>query len=173
MAALPFAKYGIEKLFLFPTYQSRAEYLKATGLEPPEFDRSRPPKTWFDPAAEKSTKRTVLYNCVLATDEKGYPILDQDGKLYFEPMVLSKQEAATVNLIPGGASNGPGTDQVPVPIPMRPLEPVEELIRGFGGIIGVRNTSIAEEGPTSFTHADRELIRAIARKLGVPIQVQA
>ena len=169
MASLPLRKYGIENLFLFPTYQSRAQYQTATGAEPPEFDRSRPPKSWFDPAAAKSTKRSVLYEYVLATDEAGNPVLGPDGKPYLEPMVLSKEEAATVNLAPGEMSNGPGTDQAQVPIPMRPLEPEEEFVQGFGGIVSVQNNNIAEEGPTSFTIQDRETIRAIARKLGVPV----
>lgn len=170
MAALPLPKYGLENLFLFPFYQNRAQYRKATGVEAPEFDTSRPPKYWFDPEAEASPKRSVLYSSVLAVDERGHPVFGPDGRPYFEPLMLFKHEAATVNLPIGEYANEPGTEVPQVPVPMRALEPEEELIQGFGGVILVRNTRIADEGPTSFTYQDRETIRAIARKLGVPLQ---
>jgi len=169
MAALPLPKYGLENLSLFPVYQNRAQFLKATGAEAPAFDSSKPPKYWFDPNAEKSPKRSLLYDCVLATDEKGKPVFGADGKLYFEPMMLFKQEAATVNLPSSDYANEPGADVPQVPVPMRALEPGEELIQVFGGVIMVRNKNIAEEGPTSFSYQDRETIKAIARKLGVPV----
>jgi len=169
MAALPLPKYGLENLSLFPVYQNRAQYLKATGIEAPEFDNSKPPKYWFDPNAEKTPKRSLLYDWVLATDEKGKPVVGADGKAYLEPMMLFKQEAATVNLPMNDSANEPGTEVPPVPVPMRALEPEEDLIVGFGGVIMVRNRSIAEEGPTSFSYQDRETIKAIAKKLGVPV----
>jgi hypothetical protein len=168
MAALPLPKYGLENLFLFPIYQNRAQFLKATGVEAPEFDITRPPKYWFDPNADKSPKRSVLYDCVLAVDDRGKPVHGPDGKPYFEPLMLFKQEAGTVNLPIGDYANEPGTEVPQVPVPMRPLEPEEELIQGFAGVILVRNRNIPEEGPTSFSYQDRETIRAIARKLGVP-----
>ena len=168
MAALPLAKYGLEKLFLFPVYQNRAQFLSAFGVAAPEFDEARPPKYWFDPNADKAPKRSLLYEHVLATDDKGKPAFGPDGKPYLESMMLFKQEAFTVNLPIGDYANEPGTEVPPVPVPMRALEPEEELIQGFGGIILVRNKNIPEEGPTSFSFQDRETIRAIARKLGVP-----
>lgn len=169
MAALPLPTYGLEKLFLFPIYQNRAQYLSATGVEAPEFDLSRPPKYWFDPEANNAPKRSLLYECVLAVNDRGKPVFGPDGKPYFEPMMLFKQEAATVNLPLGDYANEPGTEVPPVPVPMRALEPEEELIEGFGGVLLVRNKNIPEEGPTSFSYQDRETIRAIARKLGVQI----
>jgi hypothetical protein len=66
MAALPLPKYGLENLFLFPVYQNRAQFLKATGVAAPEFDTSKPPKYWFDPHADKAPKRSLLYDYVLA-----------------------------------------------------------------------------------------------------------
>ena len=169
MATLPLQIYGLEKLFLFPVYQNRAQFLKATGADAPAFDTSKPPKYWFDPNAAKTTKRSLMYDNVLATDEKGQAVFGPDGKAFFEALLLFKQEAATVNLPIGDYANEPGTDKPPVPVPMRALEPNEELIQGFGGVILVRNNDIPDEGPTSFTYQDRETIRAIARKLGVQI----
>ena len=46
MAALPLPKYGLDKLYLFPYYQSREQYRAATGEEPPAFDPTRPPQYW-------------------------------------------------------------------------------------------------------------------------------
>ena len=168
MAALPLPKYGLENLFLFPVYQNRAQYRSAFGVDAPEFDITKPPKYWFDPNADKAPKRSLLYECVLATDERGKPVFDEDGKAYFEPMMLFKEEAATVNLPIGDYANEPGTEVPPVPVPMRALAPEEELIQVFGGVIMVRNKNIPEEGATSFSFQDRETIRAIARKPGVP-----
>ncbi len=69
MAALPQPKYGLNQLYLYPVYQTRAEYQAATGQEPPPFDPTRPSQHWFDPEAAKSSKRVIVYERALAIDE--------------------------------------------------------------------------------------------------------
>ena len=62
----------------------------------------------------------------METDEKGNAVFEPDGKPYFEAMLLSKQEAATVNIPAGEMSNRPGTNVSQVPVLLRALAPEEE-----------------------------------------------
>ncbi len=169
MAALPIPKYGLDKLYLFPHYQTREQYRLATGSEPPVFDETRPPQGWFDPSLAQSTKRTVIYENVLAMDEKGNPKLNAEGKPYFEPLMMLRSEAMSVNIPPKVAANEPGTRTPEVPVPVRALDPDEELIVDFGGAVYVRNKTLNTELPVNFSNQDRELLKAIARKLNVPL----
>ncbi|QOY86564.1 hypothetical protein [Paludibaculum fermentans] len=170
MAALPLPKYGLDKLYLFPYYQTRAQYTQATGEEPPPFDEQRPPQYWCDPEALKSTKRSVIYENILAVNEKGVPLQDENGRPYFEPVVMLKLEAGTVNIPMQMAANEPGTEKPAAQIPLRELDPDEELFFDFGGIVLVRNKTLIESNaPVGFTPQDRELLKAVARKLNVPV----
>jgi len=165
--ALPYPKYSLDKLYLFPYYQTREDYRRATGQEPPPWDPNRPPKYWFDPNARLSTRRNVVYDCVIATSESGKPLMGPDGKPMLDFLVLTKEEAATVNIPPKDVSNVPGADKPEVPCPLRPLEPGEELFFDFGGIVAVKNTELYPQLEVGFTAQDRALLRAIAQKLGV------
>lgn len=170
MAALPLPKYGLDKLYLFPYFQTRAEYAQAVGEEPPPFDATRPPKYWYDAEALKSTKRSVIYENVLAVNEKGLPLQDENGHPYLEPMVILRQEAGTVNIPMQHAANEPGTEQPAVQVPLRELDPDEELIFDFGGVVLVRNKQLVESNtPVGFTPQDRELLKSVARKLNVTV----
>jgi hypothetical protein len=171
MAALPKASYGIENLYLFPYYQTREQYTKATGKVPPAFDTTRPPKGWFDPAAaaDASTRRNVVYENVIAGDKNGFAIAGADGKPVLESMLLSKAEAATVNIPLKDSANEPGAGVPEVPVPLRPLEPEEYLDFGFGGNVIVRNRNYETETPANFSLQDRNLLKLIARKLGIDI----
>lgn len=169
MAALPIPKYGLEKLNLFPYFQTRQQYRQATGQEPPAFDPTRPPQAWYDPQMVHSTKRTVIYDNVLAIDEKGRPKRNAEGGPYFEPLMILRSEAATVNIPEKNAANEPGTEVPEVPPPLRALDADEELIIDFGGIVMVRNKRLNTEVPVNFSAQDRELLKAIARKLNVPV----
>ena len=166
MSALPMAKYGLESLYLFPYYQSREDYMKATGSEAPAFKPSRQPKYWQDPKAKDSTRRIVVYDQVLALAENGAPLVGSDGKPVLDILVLQKDEAATVN-IPASAANVIGADAPAVPPPLRALESNEELAFGFGSTVYVHNTDFPFDLGGSFTASDRHLLSAIAKKLGV------
>ena len=169
MPALPLAKYGLDSLYLFPYYQSQEDYAKATGSTAPAFNPNRQPKYWQDPKAKDSTKRTVVYNQALAVAENGVPLVGSDGKPMLDLLVLSRDEAATVN-IPykgPGATNIPGAGAPEVQPPLRALESNEELGFGFGNTVYVHNTDYPFDNGGSFTAADRLLLKAIAMKLGV------
>jgi hypothetical protein len=168
--ALPFLSYSIDKLYLFPFYGTREGYQLATGEEPPPFDPTKPPKFWFDPKAVQPGRRNIVYDAVLALDEFGRPVLDEHGKVMLEAMVLTVQHAATVNIPYMKSANEPGSGQIPVPVPLRAPEEDEELFIDKANNVSIRNKRLwAENGEKNvFTAADRELLRAIAQKLGVP-----
>jgi hypothetical protein len=167
MAVLPLPRYGLEQLFLFPVYQTREQYQAMTGEEPPPFDPTRPAQYWRDPGALKSPKRVIVYENVLATDERGFPKTDQNGRPYFEPLALPKHEAATVNIPYKKGANEPSSGLPDVLPPCRALHEDEELVLEWGGVVVVRNKNFASEEVVGFTLGDRELLRAIARKLNV------
>jgi hypothetical protein len=165
MARLPYPIYGLENLYLFPRYQTREDYLKATGAEPPPFDARKAPKYWFDPKAKESPRKNVVYDYILAMGPGSAALPGPDGKPMLDLLLLGKDEAGTVN-IPPNASCVPGADVPEVPFPLRALEPGEELCFQFAGIVAVRNVEVFESLKEGFTAADRALIQSIARKLG-------
>jgi hypothetical protein len=159
-------RYGLEKLYLFPYYQTREAYQKATGVEPPKFDGTKPPKYWFDPAAKESTRRNIAYDQILCYAVNGAALFDENGKPMLEMLMLNKDEAAAVNIPPKGLGMGniPGADQPEIPPPLRSLREDEEFFVPFGGVIGVRIKGMLEPD-RGFTEEDRALLLAIARKL--------
>ena len=161
-------RYGIERLYLFPYYQTREAYQKATGVEPPKFDGAKPPKLWFDPAAKDSIRRNIAYDRVISYAVNGALLFDENDKPLLEGLVLNKDEAATLNIPPRGLgmANIPGADKPEIPPPLRALAADEEFFVPFGGIIGVRIKGTLEPD-RGFTEEDRTLLLAIARKLGV------
>lgn len=170
MPALPYPKYSITNLYLFPTYATREEYQKATGQEAPPWNPYRQPKSWFDPNARSSPSRRVVYDRALATDpDTGGVVAGPDGQPMLDALVLDRDEAASVN-IPAkglGATNVPGAGRPGIPVPLRPLEPNEKLFFDFGGIVAVKNLDLFEQIESGFTNQDRSLLKAIAKQLGV------
>jgi hypothetical protein len=168
MSANAEIRFGLERLHLFPYYQTREEFKKATGIDPAPFSANRPPKYWFDPSAKEAPRRTVVYENVIAYASNGSPLLGADGKPVLDVLVVSKDEAASVNIPPKGigVANVPGSDVPEVPPPLRGLKEDEELFVPFPGIVAVRikGTLEADRG---FTEEDRSILEAIARKLGV------
>lgn len=160
---------GLDTLFLFPYYQTREAYEKATGQPCPPWRPDRPPKGWFDPKAMESTRRNVVYDNTLVYGENGHIAEDKNGKPMLDVLVLTKEHAATVN-IPDktlGAANIPGSDRPEVPAPLRPLGPDEELFFIWGQTVAVRNKRLWGQTQNTFTWQDRVLLQAIADKLGV------
>ena len=168
MPALPFAQYGLQHLYLFPYYQSREDYQKATGMEAPPWNPNKPPKYWFDPKARQAARRSIVYDSVLSVSENGMPIAGPDSKPQLEPLLILRDDAAAVNIPPKGPgiSNVPGADQPEVQPPLGPLSADEELAFGFAGIAIIKNKNMQPD-PGIFTREDRALLAKIAAKLGV------
>lgn len=141
------------------------DYRKATGEEPPPYDPTRPPKAWFDPNALGSPRRTVVYDPVLAVGSKGEILADQHEKPMLDILLLSKEEAARVNIW-HNQSGQPAPSMPPVPMPLRQLKPNEELIFLYPQVVVVRDKSV-EIDNGMFTAKDRALLKKIADKLGV------
>jgi hypothetical protein len=165
--ALPYPIYGVDRLYLFPVYSSRAAYEKEFGVEPPPYNPGCARKNWFDPKAAESTRRYVTYDRAFALTDRGTIIKDEKGQPVLEPLVLNKDEAATANIPPDrGFDDAWAAPSVPVP--MRALETGEELAYDIAGNVVVRNRELHEATlDPGFTNADRRLLREIAKKLGV------
>lgn len=161
--------YSLQILYLFPVFQTREAYKGTIGVEPPPFDPAKPVKSWFDPQAHTNPRRKIVYDNVLAVAENGMPLNDADGKPFFEPLLIDRDEAGRVN-IPVKNFTGEIPEQPTigseVPVPLRPLTPNEELVVGFGGLVTVRNKTFLIE-TAHYTVEDRRLLHAIAVKLGV------
>lgn len=167
MPALPFPKYGLDKLNLYPYYQTREAYQQATGQPCPPWNPNRRPQKWCKPDAKDSPEDFILFERVLATNmkETGVALPGPDGKPYLKSLILPKDFAASVN-IPPNTSNIEGADVPEYPVPLRALEPNEELFFDVLGVVMVRNTDLVPPADTGFTAEDRALLRAIAKKLG-------
>ena len=161
--------FPINDLYVFPSFQTRDDYFKATGEEAPEWDPNRPVKSWFDPAARNTNKRTFLYDVVLMYDKNGMVLPDEKGIPQLEQLALLREEAARVNILPREkmVDYGPGSKVAPIPVPMRPLKATEELVFTFGGVVAVRLKDAYKSTVNTFTVNDRQLLEKIAQKLGV------
>lgn len=172
------ARSGVTDLILFPVYQTREDWATQFGSEPPSADPNRRAKYWFDPdyagvRPEDDDGEAVGYDTLLIHPLTGVVAKDVNGNPRIGKIWMSKWEAGSVN-IPSGISNEfhPATiiaRQQPWPPPLRPLHPDERLEFGFGGVVYVRNINIRElrVGTDGFTESDRQLLHAIARKLGL------
>ena len=177
MADQPY--YGIDKLYLFPRYQTREQYTELTGAIPPPFDASKPVKKWFDPfpATENPGHKRVFPGGIVVYEQtlkyNGYhPAQDENGKPVLEPIAMTQAEARTLN-IPRSDVYEKGAENPERQVPLRQLAENEVLEMGFGGVVTVRdmNVPIVSVGGTGaasgFTEADRGLLQRIAKLLGV------
>ncbi len=156
----------LDSLYLFPAYRSRQDFRAATGKDAPAYNPLRPPKMWADPEAAKSPRRSVVYDNALTLGAQGQPLAGPDGRPLFEPLVLNRDEAATVNIWePGLGIVAPS--EPPVPPPFRDLKDNEELFFLFPGVVAVRDPNEKPEDPGGFTAEDRRVLLAIARRLDV------
>ncbi len=81
---------GIER------FDSRQDFTKRTGAEPPPFNPLKPKKYWRDPAAPTSRPR-VTYQRTLMRWADGTPVIE-NGEPVFEPISMTPAEAAAVNI---------------------------------------------------------------------------
>lgn len=128
----------------------------------PKFDL----KGWADPGALASPRRSVVYDVVS---------IGSDGLPFVDTLVLPKEAAAAVNFAPANYSVPPN-EVTPawVPVPIDALHDDEELTISqlLPGLVVVRNKNAvvaADQLERAFLPADRVLLQAIARKLGVSV----
>jgi len=170
---LPFAGVPLRTFYAYPVYQSQDEYKQRTGKEAP-WTPTRAPKFW-EHADLSTSRRTVVYDDALVVDsEIGEPVAGEDGKPYLEPLVLPKEEAATVN-IPPNVANVPGANVPPVPVPLEGFDIDNYFLdwaqtpfaSGADKVIVRDHRAIDDAQPVQFTKKLARLIEGIARKLGV------
>jgi hypothetical protein len=89
--------YDTSELNLLPSY-TRATFQAAFGKDAPDFDLSRPPKSWFD------STQTCSPN-----GKSNYQVLSGSN---LTPLTISSCDAATVNLPPAGQPQFPAAVEV-------------------------------------------------------------
>ena len=162
-------QYGVSDISLFKTYKTPEQYRAEFGVKPPAFNPAARPKTWFDSTVKlEDPEADVCYKIIRAVS--GVPSIVQS--------CMPAWEAATVNI--------PPNDPLPVvslqtdeqrarwrparEVPVRDLLPGEAVAAGFGGIpviVRLDRKQSQDERDGKFTASDRELLRAVARKLGL------
>jgi hypothetical protein len=155
--------YGISALYLYPTHQTPADFEKATGGQvAPPFQPAYRPKHWFDPAVDVSDPEADTCYSVAKVTKDGPRVVQA---------CMPAFEAAAVNIPTGEAASGlydprarPARE-----VPIRPLLANEALVNTPFGLqivnLDRRAARLKTEG--AFLPADRTLLEAIARKLGV------
>lgn len=156
----------LNDFYLFPVFSTREEYRKATGQEAPPYNPARAPKHWFDPKAGASPRRTVVYDLAIQTADQGQPLADKEGKPVVDVLLLTRDEAATVNMWESGNGFAPPTLPRVEP-PLREPDPGQEFAFIFPGVVGVLDRAKSEASAPNFTPADRATLQAIAKKLGL------
>jgi len=160
----------ITELYLFPYYKTREDYKAATGNDAPAYLSYKPRKYWFDPQAKTSAQRYVTYDHALVMQDSGYsPAVGPDNRPFTDQLILAREDAASVN-IPPTVHYAPGQAPTPAPEvqpPLRALQSNETLDFAFGGAVIVKRTDLLDAMAGGFTNADRQLLQAIAAKLGV------
>lgn len=166
-------QYGVGDIALFRTFQTAAEAQAITGdpigIQPSSLDVG--PKYWADPAAAAamSTDPYASYT---------YGITKSDGTQSI--ITLPARVAGSFNFFPSSyAASGQGAaydqrvkaaaEMPPVPVPTRALDATKEKIQvtPMGLVILSLDTVAAQAGSGGFSIADRQLLQAIAHKLGV------
>lgn len=175
----------LHDIMLFPYYQTREDVLADLGAKaasvmgPPDPSMRR--KHWYDPAyaGAEDDGEPVFYDVVHLHPQTGQPVLGADGRPKLTRLALSKPEAGRLNIGTGAANEFPAATVFmrlqPYPFPVRPLHPDEELAMSSGPmpVVVVRNRVLQAQKPLPdgvFTERDRQVLMAIARKLGVDIQ---
>lgn len=157
--------YGLDVAYTYPYYATAADYMKATGNQPPPYDPTKYPKYWMDPeAVGLSDDEQITYMVGYLGTTGGVKLVN--GKPALVRLNLMPSEAAVVNI------PGPGTFPAGVVKPIERMPPIEllpnEELELQGGPMGgtllrIRRTDLTD----STTMTDRQLLEAIARKVGV------
>lgn len=152
----------IKSLWKFPVYTSVEQYRQTTGKEPPPYDHERPIQRWEDPAPEKTAGFFAIYD---------HALQKMGDKWKIDMLVVPAAWAKRVNLPPDAAlPEGYSSGEMPPPL-KRGLTEDEEIVEGpFGVQIRSRSAYLASlEQVEAFTARDRELLKAIARKVGAEV----
>jgi hypothetical protein len=162
-------QYGIGELALFEQYMTVEAYTAKFGEAPPPFNPNLRPKYWFDSSVDATDLEADVEYLI--------PRL-KDGVWKLIRTTLPVWEAISVNIpetMEGAATPShpqfAGRGRPMREVPVRPLLPGESLFAGFGNLCMVARADLLtkqDEESGKFLPSDRELMRKIADKLGVP-----
>jgi hypothetical protein len=159
------AFYGLEEAFIYPYYQTREDYEKATGKPcPPYLDNGRP-KYWegtveADADPDLSIRFSVPYT------SRGGVSRSVDGTPRVSFLDLKPEEITRVNIPPKQVGSFPGsTSAVEIQPPME-LLPNERLEFQAGIAAAQLRIRRIDKIPTTATMSERQLLEAIAKKVG-------
>ena len=157
--------------------RTRAEFVAKTGTAAPPFDWSRPRKTWFDNRKFEDMETEVEYFGI-RYDPNGQPLEKpgQPGVIDARTFKLYPELAATVNLLPEpmppeslltAVQKTMMARQVPEPLALLPGERIVPS-RNIGSPAVIDDgKGDAPLGSSGFTQVDRDLLKAIATKVGL------
>jgi hypothetical protein len=171
---------SLHEIALFPVFQTREDYETLLRKPCPAPDPDRRAKYWFDPAYSDVTPdnddyEAVTYRVPAINVLNGLPIADQDGRVKTTLITLWKWEAGSVNIPRGITNEFPSyaniTKFAPVPVPIRELEPEEELLV-VNGVLVVRNKVLyaeqrqkeAERNIVTLSERDWQRMEALLQK---------
>jgi hypothetical protein len=133
------------------------------------FDPKKRVKRWADPNPA-GVGINVVYQNALALDEFGNPIRLADGQAALEPMVMTKDEARTLNIPPQEWEVTGTLPAWPTPLDLKKLGETERIVvQGFSNIAVIRDMAKYEEeskDPSKQLDRIEALLKKIAAKVG-------
>jgi hypothetical protein len=153
--------------------QTRAAFRAAFGYEAPPFDFSQPVKDWLDTRQNLDPDEEVAY-VGIRYEANGEPVYDEQRTVETREFRLFPEVGQEVNLLPEplppqGAMTPLQLRMVqrrrPWPLVLSPGERVV-LAPGIGTVPVVDDGGTPPATPGGFTERDRELLSAIAAKVG-------
>lgn len=162
------SQYGIETLYLFPIYSSRANYRAKTGKEAPPWNPLKPIKAWIDESIVSKPRGFVYYD-VVETDEANNYVAGPDGCPVIKSWPVALSEAGKINLPDEDGTFTQDQLATAVPVPIRKLRLEEELVFfGPGNVVLVRNKILYRlemEQAAVFLGSDRAILLGLELKL--------
>lgn len=178
--------YGQEQdLWIFPVYQTRADYASDHGgKEPPPPDPAMRCKHWYDPlyaGISEDNGEVAVYDVVHRHPITDQLVLDALGRPRITKLLLPVHIAGRVNIPEGTANEFPADATIsrlrPYPVPIRMLHNDEEIRSSsspFNPNITVVNVRIAareSEQKEGFDAQDRLRLKVIESKLDAILMV--
>lgn len=162
--------YGLEVVQLYPYYSTR-EAAQAAGERLNPYDDTKPPKYWRLPSSEVLglEPEESVQGLFAAYSARGAIVFDGQGNPRPVSLNVTAETAVAYNIPPKGVGIFPGTarsSEIQPPIFLLDNERLEQQPGIAAAQLRVRRVDVAM-GPSLGAYGDRELLEAIALKVGV------
>lgn len=162
--------YGIRDLTLFSSYDSRAGFKQAFGVDPPDFTTGFRVKKWFDTTVDLSDPEADACYLIVKTGKDGTPTTSQSCMPAFEAARANIPDGFAIsNPVPGSAMDqyAQARARPEREIPIRALLPNEVLRASPFGVevIRVDKRLNAEQQAGKFMPEDRAVLQEVLRLL--------